>query len=364
MVLLSIFAIVVLCNCGYYLLFAKFSFVESPVAKKNTSIPISVLVCAKNEAENLEKNIPVLLAQSYPNFELILINDASKDNTLEIMERFAAQDGRVHTVNVENNEAFWGNKKYALTLGIKRAINKHMLFTDADCVPSSDRWIQEMANQFTEEKQLILGYGAYQKRKGFLNKIIRFETLMTALQYFSYALAKKPYMGVGRNLGYTSSLYYGQKGFMNHMRIASGDDDLFVNEAATRDNVAICFSEDSFTYSKPKERFSEWFLQKRRHLTTAKFYKPKHQYLLGGYYLVVFLFWLGALSIPFIVDWKLPIALIILRFLLQYIFVGFAAKNLKEQSLIPFIPFYELFLVCAQLAIFISNSISKPSRWK
>ena len=364
MVLLFIFSAVALVNCVYFLLFSKFSFLkfsEKPIANK---YPISLIVCAKNEAENLRSHIPEWQRQEYPNFEIILINDASIDETLEVMKSFAEHDSRIQIVDVKNIEAFWASKKYALTLGIKRAKNARMIFTDADCYPASKNWLAMMAANFSDKKQLILGYGAYQKLPGFLNKIIRFETGMTAVQYFSYAKTGIPYMGVGRNLAYTSMLYYENRGFMNHMKIPSGDDDLFVNEVATKMNTAICINPSAFTFSVPKKKMSQWLLQKRRHYTTAKLYKPVHRFLLGAYFIFNLLFWL---LIPIILFFKFSfIALVIIsvRTVFQYIVIGKAMIKLQEKDLIPFIPLFEIFLVFTQLSIFISNSSEKNSRWK
>ncbi|CAM3448723.1 glycosyltransferase [Aequorivita lipolytica] len=364
MVLLYVFGAVALINCSYYLLFSKFSFLKPTEKISSEKYPISLIVCAKNEAENLKKHIPLWQKQNYYNFDLILINDASVDQTLEVMESFAESDPRIQIVNVKNNEAFWANKKYALTLGIKRSKNTRLVFTDADCYPASEEWLATMASNFSNEKQLVLGYGAYEKRTGFLNKMIRFETLMTAVQYFSYAKAGNPYMGVGRNLAYTSNLYYENNGFMSHIKIPSGDDDLFVNEAATAKNVSICIEPEAFTYSLPKKKKENWLVQKKRHYSTAKLYKPKHRLFLGVYYLANLLFWPLAIATMFTKFWYFGLSIIFIRLVFQYIIIGYAAKKLKEQDLVPFIPFYELFLVLTQLSIFISNSSEKNSRWK
>lgn len=364
MILLYALAGVVFVNCLYYLLFSKFVFSSGSVPRSKDQFPVSLMVCAKNEAENLKKNIPFWQAQTYSNFEIVLINDASTDDTLEAMETFASQDPRITVVDVVNNEAFWGNKKYALTLGIKKAKNLRMIFTDADCAPASQEWLSEMASCFSEEKQLILGYGAYEKRRGLLNALIRFETLMTALQYFSYAKAGIPYMGVGRNMGYTSRLYYENNGFMSHIQVRSGDDDLFVNQVATGRNTAVCTSKNSFTYSVPKPDLKSWIQQKRRHITTSKLYRPIHKFLLGAYYLFNLLFWILAPLSLMLQDWNIALVLIGFRFLIQYLIIGKAAVRLKEGNVILLIPILELFLVFVQMTIFISNTVSKPPHWK
>ncbi len=364
MVLLYALGIVVLINCSYFLLFSQFSFLKVSETNNQEDYPVSLIVCAKNETENLKKNIPLWLEQEHEHFEVILINDASNDDTLDVMEAFANKDPRIQIVDVENNEAFWGSKKYALTLGIKRAKNKRMLFTDADCCPSSKQWLRKMTSNLSKHKQLILGYGAYEKIPGLLNALIRYETLLTAIQYFSYAKAGIPYMGVGRNLSYTSVLYYDNGGFTSHMKIASGDDDLFVNEVATKENIEICFSPDTFTYSSPKRTWKTWMFQKKRHISTAKWYKPKHKFLLANYYIFNLFFWILTFICFLLLDWKIPLLLVTFRFLVQFITIGKGAAKLKEKNLIPFIPLLEFFLIFAQMTIFISNSISKPSRWK
>ena len=281
MVLLFLFAFIVLINCVYFLLFSKFSLRSKNKEAQKNYIPLSLVVYTKNQALNLKDNIPLWLEQEYPDFEIILVNDASFDDTLNVMELFEENNENIKIVNVENNETFWGSKKYALTLGIKKASHQRMIFTGADCKPASNKWLNEMGAHFSSKKQIVLGYGSYFKKKGLLNKLIRFDTLLTAIQYFSFTLFGMPYMGVGRNLAYSSNVYYDNGGFVSHMEIQAGDDDLFINQAATKTNTAICFSKKSFTYSESKSSWKEWISQKKKHITTTKLYQFKHQFLLS-----------------------------------------------------------------------------------
>ncbi len=335
-------------------------------AKLHPHKGVSLIVCSKNEAENLRNNIPKWLDQAHPNFQLVLINDASIDETKEVIEKFAARDKRITVVNVENNEAFWGSKKYALTLGIKRAQHKILLFTDADCAPVSKNWVAEMTARISEKKQLVIGYGGYLKKKGsLLNALVRFETVITALQYLGYAMWGRAYMGVGRNLAYTTSLYYDQSGFMNHMQVPSGDDDLFVNGASTSENTTLAFHPDSFTVSEPKKTFKEWYTQKRRHINVAHLYKKRDRFRLGLFYLSQLLFLIiAALLLSLSYNFELLIVIIGVRYLISWLVVEAVAVKLKEKDIGLLFPFLELFLIIFQLSIFISNLIAKPSRWK
>jgi len=364
MMLLLLLSAVILINCLFYFLFSKFSMAKAPKSYAHTDFPVSVIICAKNESDNLRRFIPMILEQEHSNFELIIINDASSDETQEVIEEFMQIDSRVKTVEVANNEAFWSNKKYSLTLGIKKAQHPRLLFTDADCYPASKQWLSLMTRYLSDTKQLVLGYGAYEKEKGLLNKMVRFETALTAIQYFSYANVGIPYMGVGRNLAYTSQLFYQHSGFMSHMKIPSGDDDLFVNEAATANNIVVMDQPEAFTYSIPKKTWKSWKIQKKRHITTSKYYRPIHKMLLGLYYFANLLFWIISILAFIFLDWKLPLALVVFRFVLQYVFLSGGFKKLQEKDLLPWIPLFELFLVFFQLTIFSSNTISKPKRWK
>jgi glycosyltransferase involved in cell wall biosynthesis len=367
--LLSIFClfiVVVVIQFLYYIvIFGKFSFAKPQIATPKR-IPISIIVCAKNEEENVKKFIPLLLEQNYPEFEIILIDDASSDETLEIFEEFEKQNSNVKLVKVENNEAFWGNKKFALTLGIKAAKHEYLLFTDADCFPTSKDWIKNMSSQFTAKKTIVLGYGAYEKiGNSFLNKLIRFETLITATQYFSWAKIGKPYMGVGRNMAYKREEFFKVRGFMDHMKIRSGDDDLFINQAANKDNTTICFLPESFTYSTPKTTFKEWFAQKRRHVSTAKHYKNFDRNQLSIFYLTQLLFLLLPIVLLFFqFQWIAVLSIIIFRYIFTWIAVGFAAGKLKEKDVMYWFPIIEIFLTFTHLNVFISNAFSKPVHWK
>ena len=370
MILLDIifysFVVVACIQVVYYgVLFGSFSFNKAEISKQK-KIPISVLICAKNEAKNLKQFLPSILNQSYPNFEVVLINDASIDNSLEIMESFAKKHDNIKIVNVKNIEAFWANKKYALTLGIKAATNNHLLFTDADCEPASNHWISEMSSYFTKVNTIVLGYGAYNKIKNsFLNKLIRYETLLTAIQYFSFAKLGIPFMGVGRNLAYDREEFYKTKGFIKHIDVRSGDDDLFINEAANYKNTTICFTKKSFTKSNPKKTFNEWFRQKRRHVSTANRYQFKHKALLALFYISQVLFWmLSIVLLSFQFYWQFVLGVVVLRLIIQYLSIGFSAKKLDELDVLYILPFLELFIIAFQLTIFIANLISKPKHWK
>ena len=364
--ILYFFIFIVVLQLFYYLvIFGKFAFAK---AQKITpkKLPISVIVCAKNEEENVKKFIPLLAAQDYPDFEIILIDDASSDNTLEVFEEFEKMYPNITLVKVQNNEAFWGNKKYALTLGIKTAKKEYLLFTDADCYPTSKDWIATMSSQFTMQKTIVLGYGGYEKiAKSFLNKLIRFETVLTATQYFSWTKLGRPYMGVGRNMAYKKEEFFNVNGYINHIQVRTGDDDLFINEAATSKNTTVIYAPESFTYSKPKTTYKEWKYQKRRHLSTVSHYKKRDKFKMSLFFISQLLFFvLPSILLAYEFEWIIVLAIIFVRYAVAWTVVGCAAGKLKEKDLKFLFPIIEIVFIYFQINTFIANLISKPAHWK
>ncbi len=300
---------------------------------------VSVVIAAHNEEKNLQKLLPVLLAQDYPDFEVIIANDRSTDGTANIIAAYPS----VKTIKITEAPEGVNPKKYALTQAITAASKVLILLTDADCLPLSRQWIRRMAAGFTTGKELVIGYCPYEERKGFLNTLIRYETFYTAVQYFSLALARLPYMGVGRNLAYTKELFIKTNGFQSHQHITGGDDDLFINEAATASNVAVELSLESQVVSYPKTTYKEWLSQKTRHLSAGKHYKLKNKLLTGVLALSLIFFYLCGVCL-FISNYLIPftITLFLFRTFVLICSFAFISKKLKDNfnpALLPILDF-------------------------
>ncbi len=329
------------------------------------AIPVSVIISARNEEFNLTNNLPLIFEQDYPDFEVVVVNDCSLDDTEQVLKDMALRFPRLKIVNVTENDRFKTGKKFALTMGIKAAKNEHLLFTDADCVPASSNWIRQMASNFTDSNEIILGYSPYQRNSGLLNAFIRYETLRTAINYLSAALAGNPYMGIGRNLAYTKTLFFKNKGFASHMHVMSGDDDLFVNENARNDNTVIEIHPDAFTLSPAKATLSAFYRQKRRHMGVGKLYKGTHRRLLSFDALSGFMFYtlfvLCLLYTPYLL---LALSLLVIRLILQLILYYKVFNKLGDKNLIWYLPVFDL-VYYVYLNIFgLIGTFIKTTQWK
>ncbi len=365
--ILSLFILYAVCFAiqFFYYIFIYYRFIRYKSNENKTNEPVSVIICARNEEENLKNNLPLILEQDYPEYEVIVVNDCSDDDTEEVLKAFKAKYSHLRTTFLKEQERFWHGKKLALTVGIKAAKHEWLLLTDADCRPTSNKWIELMAKHFTADKSIVLGYGGYERQKGFLNKLIRFDAAFIAIQYLSFALFGVPYMGVGRNLAYRKSLFFSNKGFASHARIESGDDDLFINETANKSIVTVEFSEKAHTRTNPKNRFSDWVDQKKRHFTTFTKYKAVHKILLAlepisrvvFYFLFVFL----------LVNKLFTNAVIIIgiiRLLFQTILFYSGFKKLNERDIVIFGIFFDILIPFINLYIYLANKIRPQKRWR
>jgi glycosyltransferase involved in cell wall biosynthesis len=354
----ALLAVTVIQVFYYLFFFRRLAYFRPKEKQQSQQHPVSVIVCARDEASNLLQNLPGLLAQTYSStHEVMVVNDNSVDDSKYVLEELQKSYKKLQIIDLTQEAKLIKGKKYPLSIGIKEAKHEVVLLTDADCVPASENWIYKMQDVFTPGVEIALGYGAYTREPGLLNKLIRFETFHTALQYFSYALAGKPYMGVGRNLAYRKGLFLRNKGFSSINNIPSGDDDLFINRVATKENTAIVIDPDAFTLSRPKQTWRDWTRQKNRHYTTGKFYKTTHKFLLGLYTASFFLFYPLLAASFFFFDWRLTFVPFGIRFFAQAIIMEKAMKKLKEDDLIPWFWLLDIWM-------FFYYIVFAPALWK
>lgn len=358
------FTAVTIVQLFYYLwFFSRVAFYRQKKKLKTQQHPVSVIVCARDEDENLARHLPGLLVQEYSStYEVIAVNDNSVDDSKYILQELKKTfKDRLHVVELTQEAKLISGKKYPLSIGIKEANHEVMLLTDADCVPASEHWVQKMQEAYHDGVEIVLGYGAYHKRPGLLNKLIRFETFHSAIQYLSFALAGIPYMGVGRNLSYKKGLFFKQKGFSSINHIPGGDDDLFVNKSANGKNVAVVIDKEAATLSIPRKTWRSWVKQKYRHYTTAKYYKPIHKFLLGLYTISQFLFYPLFITTILFFNWQLALIVFGARFIVQALIYFFAMKKLNEKDLWPIFLLLDIWMFFYYI-IFARSLWQKPQR--
>lgn len=367
LILIGILSLAFVVQLIYYLFtFNLFAFyTDEKEVFAATQEPASIIICARNEAENLKNNLPAILAQNYPDFEVVVVNDCSYDGTEELLKELSAKHKNLKVVEVKPSEHFRHGKKFALTMGIKATKNELLLLTDADCVPVGPNWLSTMMRSFTPETQIVLGYSQYKNYFSALNRFIRFETFFTALQYLSFSLKGKTYMGVGRNLAYRKSLFFENKGFASHLHIMAGDDDLFVNQNATRTNTRIQTAKEALVLSEPKRTFASYIIQKLRHQSVGKYYKPEHKWMLSIFGLSSIVFY--ALFITLLSLQMMPevvLGIFVARLLVQLVIFRQAMKRLSSLDLWWLTPIIDVLYSLFMVLVAPIGTFKKLKRWK
>jgi len=325
---------------------------------------VSVIICARNEEDNLFNNLPLVLQQKYPNFEVIVVNDQSQDGSMHIIKAYKKDYPFIKYIELEKNKHRQFGKKLPLTVGINGASNELIVVTDADCKPESKYWLQQLAKNYQGDKEIILGYSPYEKSKGFLNKIIRFDTSVIAITYMSFAKTALAYMGVGRNMAYSKAKFLGVDGFKKHYHIASGDDDLFIKDAGNVKNVAIEMNRDSFVYTTPEKSWAKWIDQKQRHFTTSSEYKMITKLFLGALPFSLLVMYTSLFILLFNSEWVYFVGVIFtIRLILYWIINGLLFKKLEMKDLIWWFPLFEVFHTIIIPFIFYSNSRTQRKKW-
>ncbi len=308
--------------------------------------PVSIVICARDVYEYLIDLIPALLTQDYPDYEIVVVNDCSDDETEEYLKDLERREPKIKPVQLKQHLNFFNGKKFPLSMGIKSAKNDIIILTECNCMPVNDQWLRSVVNRYNNQTEIVIGYSPYVQKKSTLNRIMRFDALQNGLLYLSAALSRRPYMGVGRNLSYRKELFYRNKGFISHYMTSVGDDDLFISQVANKKNTEVLIDAENAILTTPTSSFKLWIRQKSSRYSTVSKYNVGARISLSLFYLSQFLFYASFIALlclkpAFVITngaaFYIPILVFffLLRFGTQLIIYHKASKRLGEKGLLP-----------------------------
>ena len=350
-IILLVFGITLIIQLLYHWgVFSKVAFYKNKRQPKTDGElePVSIVLCARDAYEYLVELVPVLLGQDYPDFEVVIVNDCSDDETEEYLKDLERREPRIKPVQLKQHLNFFNGKKFPLSMGIKSAQNDLLVLTDCNCMPTNNQWLRSVVNCYGKKTEVVIGYSPYVRKKGLLNYLMRFDAMQNALLYLSAALQGHPYMGIGKNLSYRKELFYRNKGFTSHYTTSVGDDDLFVSQVATKKNTEVLIDPDNAILTTPTGNFRKWARQKSSRYSTVPQYSGGARLLLSLFYISQFLFYTSFIALialctmpAFAITggemFYIPVLVFffLLRFGTQLIIYHKASKRLGEKGLLP-----------------------------
>ncbi|MEO7176836.1 MAG: glycosyltransferase [Saprospiraceae bacterium] len=327
---------------------------------------LTILICAKNEADNLAHNLPYILAQDHPKLEVLIINDGSTDNSAAILAQFEEEFVQLKVHFLDPATKINAGKKQALALGLRLATYNSILLTDADCVPNSQQWALKMHQRMLSgniRASVVLGFAPNIVDDSLLGAFAAFETHLTALQYLGFAAMAQPYMGVGRNMAYTKAWISRDPNLIWKPEIASGDDDLLVQGLATSQNTQIEIDPDTWMYSPAKSDLRSWLRQKSRHLSTAVVYDTKAKSLLSIFPLLQGLSWIAIVIVLFSASLSSFAAVLSFRWIVLSLALRPSFKRFKFRRGILWIPTFDFSLSLYYLFVAGALALPRKQQW-
>ncbi|MDD2575997.1 MAG: glycosyltransferase [Bacteroidales bacterium] len=340
----------------YFIVYGRVAFFKDnklTTDEKQKYIPsVSVVMCVKDDAYNLEKKLPIILEQEYPNFEVVVVNDASKDETEYVLRVLQEIYPNLNVVNLYNNVNGFLGKKYPLSLGIKSAKNEIILLTESDTMPLNYNWITTMVKGFKQKKDIVLGFTNFEQKPTFLNTLMHYENLTSAMNYLGNAMLNNPFMGQGRNMAYKREFFFETGGFISQYNISVGEDDLFINKNANSKNTSVILNKESMNLASPKEKREEWVIQKKKHFKSMYHFKLKDKIISTLMpFATLLIYVLVALSIVFQFPWQYAILPLVLKYTFQIIVYYKSSKTLATKQVAFLSPLLEV------LFLFINTTI-------
>ncbi len=313
--------------------------------------PVSVIICARNESENLARFLPAVLKQKYPKFEVIVVNDGSTDESTDLLKKLMEKYKNLYQTFLPMGAKYMSRKKMCVTVGIKASHYDHLLLVDADCEPASDNWLNDMMRHYASGKSVVLGYTGYKGDEGFFDKMVSFDMMFDAMRYLGFAYYGKPYRGISGNLSYKKELFLSKNGFHSHLILPYGDDDLLIRDISTKENTTICVEPDAITWSHRELTMKSFLFQRERQMETYAEYLPSTKFRIGSeivsrfvfyalflFLIILFAVWGEFISLGIVAFFALP------RLITQMVVFSKTSQALSERKFMFSIILFDILL--------------------
>lgn len=346
----------------YYLgRYGRIPVYKQKISNKTTP-PVSVIVVVDDSLYYVDEILPRLLSQDYGAYEVVVVDNGSSVEVVEAIQMLAARYSHLKSTRINPDPKFTHRRKLALTVGIKAAQYPNLIFTETGSYPTSNQWLSFMAKGFTTG-EVVIGYTGIERGKGLTNRLIRCSRLMVSIRYLSSAIRGRAYKAVNTNMGFTSHLYFGNKGY-NYLRLNTGDDDLFIQKIADKNNTSVILHPKATMRETHYGGLSRWFNERRFYSYTFKYYPFRVKAGIFTELASRTLFFAVAaailiLMIPY--AWIGAVVLLVLRYLAVYFTVSRICVRLGEKGLLWAFIIHDFISPVTETLLSLSRRI-RPSR--
>ena len=317
---------------------------------KDALPPVSVVLTAHNDVTWLKENLVYLLEQDYPDFEVVVVDYLSQDDTPFVLKLLKDYYPHLKIVPFKEDVNLFQGKKYPLSIGIKSAKNDILLLADPDCTPKNMQWLRGMVKGYMKsDTQIVLGFCGLNRTKTLLGALQQYDNLSYSSHYLGCALLGHPYTGTGRNLSYRRSFFFKRGAFISHYSVAGGSDDLFIYQNATRSNTAISISSDACLSTEPKKHFGEWHKLRLSRVSTRNWHSVGGRMMEDLLPISTLLFYVMAalLAIGGGVPWGAVLIAVVLKWAWQIVAFAQLCKRFEGGLVYLAAPLFEIYFIIA-----------------
>ncbi|MCR5820819.1 MAG: glycosyltransferase [Bacteroidaceae bacterium] len=211
--------------------------------------PLTIVIPAHNQAEQLRKHLPAILNQDYEDFEVVVVVIASSDDTVALLEAMEQRYKYLRHTSTPNSAHNISLERLALTLGIRGAQHEWVVVTQANAEPISKNWLYDIATTIRRhpKAELVLGFARYEKHSSnWFDLKIGFYRLWHAIANFDHVEACYPAVrGDGCNMAVRKSLFLSSSCFSETQNLSVGACELMANRLSNKYNTALCMDADA-----------------------------------------------------------------------------------------------------------------------
>ncbi|MBQ0016991.1 MAG: glycosyltransferase [Bacteroidales bacterium] len=328
---------------------------ESSSKYHNLQPEVSIVVVASSQANLLREHLVQLLEQTYPTFEVVVVDYQSHDDTPFVLKVLSAQYPNLKCVRMSEDINLFQSRLYPLSIGIRSAKYDTIVLVEPACVPSDKNWLTALMGGYrSDDDKIVLGYTHLNVRKGLLGCLEKYDNLVYHCSFLSAASLNVPYTGCGWNLSYRRSFFFDRGAFIQFYDEADEADDLFVNHNANKHNTNYVITNKSMMQVSAPETFKEWHLLRRHRIATRKLYSSWRSTYISLTPLMTILFY-AACVMMFVnnltIPWVIPVALLLIKFLWQIVCVAQVSKSFSLGNIHWAAPLLELYFIIANIIL-------------